>query len=82
MTKDLGQELLKMKNHIAKSKSEADQITGQIKQIEQQRSTELGCATDEEANEYIKELEIDVKQLEKELETGVETIKSELKWGI
>lgn len=82
MTKDLGQELLKMKNHISASKSEADQITGQIKQIEQQRSTELGCSTDEEADEYIKELEGDVKQLEKELSAGLETVKSELGWVI
>ncbi len=82
MIKDIGQELLKMKNYISKSKSEADQITGQIKQIETQRSTELGCATDEEANEYILELERDVKQLEKELETGAETIRQELGWDI
>ena len=82
MANDIGQELLKMKAHIATSKSEADQITGQLKQIEQQRATELGCATDEEANEYIKELELDVSRLEKELETGVETIQTELNWNV
>jgi hypothetical protein len=80
MTKDLGQELLKMKNHIAKSKSEADQITGQIKQIESQRTQELGCSTDKEAEEYIKELEGDVSQLEKELSEGLETVRNELGW--
>jgi hypothetical protein len=82
MTKDLGQELLKMKQHIAKSKSEADQITGQIKQIESQRAQELGCSTDEEAEEYIKELEGDVSQLEKELDEGLETVRNELGWDI
>jgi hypothetical protein len=82
MTKDLGQELLKMKNHIAKSKSEADQITGQIKQIESQRAQELGCSTDEEAEEYIKELQGDVSQLEKELVEGLETVQQELGWDI
>jgi len=82
MTKDIGQELLKMKAHISTSKSEADQIAGQIKQIETQRSTELGCTTDEEAEEYIKELEGDVSQLEKELDVGLETIKNELGWTI
>jgi len=82
MTKDLGQELLKMKAHIVKSKSEADQITGQIKQIESQRTQELGCATDEEAMEYIKELEGDISLLEKELETGMKTIHDELGWDI
>jgi len=82
MTKDLGQELLKMKANIAKSKSEADQITGQIKQIETQRAQELGCSTDEEAEEYIKELEGDAIKLEKELNEGLETVRNELGWNI
>jgi predicted nucleic acid-binding Zn-ribbon protein len=77
---DQTQELLKIKNHIAESKSKADQITGQISQLEKQRAEEFGCSTDEEANTYIQELEKGVAALGQEIDEGVQTVKTELGW--
>ena len=77
---DIGQELLKLKAHIDKSKVEAAKISGQIEQLEKQRAEEFGCATDEEASTYIKELEADVERLEAEISEGVKTIQEELNW--
>jgi hypothetical protein len=79
---DQTQELLKLKNHIAKAKSQADQITGQIKQLEKQRAEEFGCATDGDAEAYIKELTTDVTWLEMEIEEGVKIAQEELRWGL
>ena len=78
---DLAQELLRMKNHIETSKTEAARTEGQITQIEKQRAEEFGCATDEEADAYILELEEDVARLENEIQTGVGVVKGELGWG-
>jgi predicted nucleic acid-binding Zn-ribbon protein len=77
---DQSQELLKLKQHIDKSKTESARIEGQITQLEKQRAEEFGCATDEEATSYIQELESDVARLEKEIEEGVATVKGELNW--
>jgi hypothetical protein len=77
---DQTQELLKLKKHIEESKSKADQIRGQIAQLEKQRAEEFGCATDGEATAYIRELEEDVAKLDREIEEGVATVKEELGW--
>ena len=77
---DQTQELLKLKQHIEKAKTETARIEGQISQLEKQRAEEFGCSTDEEANTYIQELESDVARLEKEIEEGVATVKGELGW--
>ena len=77
---DKTNELLKIKAHIEKSKTEAAKISGQIEQLCRQRSEEFGCSTDEEANTYIQELEQDVVRLETEISEGIETIKTELNW--
>lgn len=77
---DQTQELLKIKQHIDKAKTESARIEGQIAQLEKQRAEEFGCATDAEADAYIKELEADVQQLEAEIAEGVKTIKEELGW--
>ena len=81
MGQDIAAELLRIKSHIEKSKVEASRIEGQISQLCQQRSSEFGCATDEEAATYIQELELDVARLDKEIEDGVATVKEELGWG-
>jgi len=80
MTQDVTAELFKLKAHIEKSKTEAAKISGQIEQLCQQRASEFGCATDEEATAYIQELEGDVVRLEMEISEGVSTVKSELNW--
>ena len=81
MTNNIGQKLLQMKEHIEKSKTEANRIEGQIQQLENQRATEFGCPTDAEAEEYIRELEADVETLEQELQAGVQEVERELGWG-
>ena len=78
---DPTQELLKLKKKIEDSKTEAARIEGQVSQLEKQRSEEFGCHTDEEANAYIEELELDVAKLEAEIVEGIATIKDELGWG-
>jgi hypothetical protein len=77
---DQTQELLKIKAHIEKAKTEVAKLEGQVEQLCRQRSSEFGCATDAEANAYIKELEADVARLEKEIEEGVQAIQEELGW--
>jgi hypothetical protein len=77
---DQTQELIKLKNHISESKSKADQIKGQITQLESQRSSEFGCSSDEEATAYIQELEADVARLSTEIDEGIRTVKEELNW--
>lgn len=80
MANNIGQKLLQMKEHIEKSKAEANRIEGQIQQLENQRATEFGCPTDAEAEEYILELEADVESMEQELQAGVQEIERELNW--
>jgi len=80
MTNNIGQKLLRMKEHIEKSKTEAARVEGQVQQLENQRAQEFGCPTDQEADEYIRELEADVMALEKELQTGVQDVEKELGW--
>ena len=77
---DQTSELLRIKAHIDKAKTETARIEGQISQLEKQRAEEFGCSTDEEATSYIQELESDVARLEKEIEEGVATVKGELNW--
>ena len=77
---DQSQELLKLKQHIDNAKTESARIEGQITQLEKQRASEFGCATDEEAEAYIKELEVSATSLEKEIEAGVATVREELGW--
>lgn len=79
-TTNLVEKLSLMKEYLDKAKLIYAQGEGQTKQIEQQRATELGCSTDEEAEEYIQELEGDVTRLEQELNVGVSTIEEELGW--
>ena len=81
MMPDQTQELLKMKKFIDESKTKSAEIRGQISQLEKQRSEEFGCATDVDADAYIKELETDVARLELEIQEGVKTIQDELGWG-
>lgn len=75
-----GQKLLRMKEHIEQSKTEAARIEGQIQALKNQRITELGVGTDAEAAEYILELKQDIAALEKELQSGIQTLERELGW--
>lgn len=77
---EVGRQLLNMKKKIEDAKSEAARLEGQIAQLEHQRATDLGCATDAEAEEYIKELEQDIARMEGELSDGIAAIKEELGW--
>jgi len=81
MTNNIGQKLLQMKEYIEKSKIEATRIEGQIQQLESQRATEFGCPTDAEAEEYIRELETDVANLEQELQIGIKEVEMGLRWS-
>jgi hypothetical protein len=77
---DQTNKLLQIKAHVDKCKTEAARLGGQIEQLQKQRAEEFGCATDEEADIYIKELEADVSRLEVEIEEGIQTIREELNW--
>lgn len=74
------EKLTEMKKFIDDSKTEAARIDGKISQLENQRATELGCRTDEEAEEYIQELNQDISQLSQELHDGIKTMEEELNW--
>lgn len=76
----IADDLLKLKNHIETSKTDAARLEGQIAQIESQRASEFGCSDDAIADAYIKELEEDVARLEKEIEAGIQVVKGELGW--
>jgi len=80
MTNNNSQELLKLKNHIEKSKNEAMRLEGQLEQLLNQREQDFGVATDEEAEKYLEELVTQESELSQELSEGVETIKTELGW--
>lgn len=80
MTQDIAQRLLKMKQALQDSMSEADRIEGQIAQLEYQRATQLGCSSNEEAEEYIRELAQEIAQLEQELAEGVAQAEEGLGW--
>lgn len=80
MSQDITQQLMNMKQKIEQAKSEAARLEGQIAQLESQRATELGCSTDQEAEEYIMELEQDIIRMESELAEGINSIKEELGW--
>ena len=77
---DPSQDLLRLKEHIDNSKTEAARIEGQIAQLEQQRASEFAVTTDAQAETYIKELEADVARLEADLEAGVQSVKEQLNW--
>ena len=76
----IADDLLKLKEHIAKSKTEAARLEGQISQLESQRASEFGCADDDQAEAYIGELDADVAALEKAISEGVAVVKEELGW--
>lgn len=80
MTDDLAQRLLNLKERIEQARSQADRLEGQIGQLEHQRATELGCSSDEEAEEYRRELEEEIARLNQELAEGLKTIEEELGW--
>ena len=80
MTKDTTAELVRLKQHIDKAKTEVARLEGQIQQLEKQRASEFGVSTDDEAEAYVKELEADVQRLEAEISEGLATIKDELNW--
>lgn len=69
-----------MQEWVDKAGKLAAQDEGRIKQLEEQRTREYGCATDELAMEMVEELRGDVAGLEAELETGVQTLMEEMGW--
>jgi hypothetical protein len=71
---------MKLKAHIDSGKAEANRIEGQITQLEQQRATDFACSDDQQAEDYIRELETDVAALEREITEGVAAVKGELGW--
>jgi len=80
MTNNNSQELLKLKNHIEKSKNEAMRLEGQLEQLLNQREQDFGVATDEEAEKYLEELVTQESELSQELSDGISTVKDELGW--
>ena len=76
----IADDLLKLKTHIEKSRTEAARLEGQISQLEKQRAEEFGCADDDQAEAYIRELEASVSELEAEIQSGVAVVKEELNW--
>ena len=74
------QELLKLKEKIDQAKTSAARLEGQISQLVKQRTEEFGCTSDEEAEEYIRELTEDVERLEREVMEGLASVKEELGW--
>jgi len=80
MTNNNAQELLKLKNHIEKSKNEAMRLEGQLEQLLNQREQDFGVATDEEAEKYLEELATQESELSQELSDGISTVKDELGW--
>lgn len=77
---DIAQELLRLKNHIEKAKTEKARVEGQIQQLETQRANDFGCSTDEEAEAYIAELQAQCAQLETDIQAGLESVKEGLGW--
>ena len=76
----IADDLLKLKTHIEKSRTEAARLEGQISQLEKQRAEEFGCSDDDQAEAYIRELDADVAALEKAISEGVAVVKEELGW--
>lgn len=79
---EITQKLMGLKQAIENAKTEAARVEGQIQQLENQRTTDLGCSTDEEAEAYLIELKQNISQLQQELNEGIEALKDELGWEI
>ena len=77
---DLAQELLAMRQRIDQAKAESQRLEGQVAQLERQRLEEFGCSTDEEADEYVRDLETHVAQLESDIQEGIQAMREELGW--
>ena len=74
------QDLLRIKEHRDKAKSEHDRLIGQRDQVFQQLQMDYNCSTVAEAQAYLEALGADEARLDKELRDGVADLKGELGW--
>jgi len=81
MTDDLAQRLLNMQKAIDAAKTEVARLEGQKAELQNRRATELGCSTDEEAQEYIQELNQEIAEVSQQLQEGVKAVEEELGWN-
>jgi hypothetical protein len=78
-TKDLGKELLEIREEIDKRKTKKSEQEGALKIYYNRLKTEFGCNTIDEAEEYIEKLSEERDELKLQLEQGVDDIKQQLK---
>ena len=77
---DQAADLLKLRQHIDQSKAELARLGGQRDQLMATLKQDFNCATLEEADEFLKELEAEAEKLQRELDTGVAALKGGLGW--
>ena len=73
-------DLLRLRQHIDKSKGELSRLEGQRDQLLATLLSDFGCANLFEADEYLKELGAEADKLQAELDEGIARVKGDLGW--
>lgn len=75
------QDLLKLKQAVDNAIKEEDQLVGQRKQLAKSLKEDFNCKTIEESEQYLFDIQNQIKTKEELLEKGVIELKEKLGWG-
>ena len=68
---DTETKLLRLKHKIDEAKTEKAQLEGKLETLMSQLEKDFGCATVEDAQDRLEDMNAEIKELTKEIEEGV-----------